>query len=116
MIRISEMVLAGHPDKYCDQVADAVIAECMKIDKDAYGQVEVSAWSDQVWLSGGICTETTLQKSIEEIVIDTGRSIGYTEGNWINAQNYKVTDTICKFVDDPRKWTAKVNDQAVVIG
>jgi len=116
MIRISEMVLAGHPDKYCDQVADAVIAECMNIDKDAYGQVEVSAWSDQVWLSGAICTETTLQKVIEEIVIETGRSIGYTEENWINAQRYIVTDTICKFVDDPRRWTDKVNDQAVLIG
>ena len=39
MIRISEAVLAGHPDKFCDQVADAVIAECMSVDKDAYGQV-----------------------------------------------------------------------------
>lgn len=116
MIRISEMVLAGHPDKYCDQVADAVIAECMNIDKDAYGQVEVSAWSDQVWLTGGICAGKALQKTIEEIVIETGRSIGYAEENWINVQNYKVTDTICKFVDDPRKWTAKVNDQSIVIG
>ena len=40
MIRISEMVFAGHPDKFCDQVADAIIAEAMKIDNNAYGQVE----------------------------------------------------------------------------
>jgi len=116
MIRISEMVLAGHPDKYCDQVADAVIAECMNIDKNAYGQVEASVWSDQIWLSGGICMKKPLQKTIEEIVIDTGTTIGYTGGNWINAQRYKVTDTVCKFIDDPRQWTTKVNDQAVVIG
>ena len=38
MIRISEMVLPGHPDKFCDQVADAVIAECVAIDPDAHGQ------------------------------------------------------------------------------
>ena len=42
MIRISEMVLAGHPDKFCDQVADAVISEAMEIDLDADGQVEIA--------------------------------------------------------------------------
>ena len=28
MIRMSEVVLPGHPDKFCDQVADAIVAEC----------------------------------------------------------------------------------------
>ncbi len=116
MIRISEMVLAGHPDKFCDQVADAVIAELMCIDRDAYGQVEVSVWDDQVWLSGGICTRTPMARTLEEIVIDTGTSIGYTAGNWIDAQRYRVTDTVCRLVGDPRQWSDKVNDQSVVIG
>ena len=38
----------GHPDKFCDQVADAAIAACVEADADAYGQVEVAVWSDQV--------------------------------------------------------------------
>lgn len=116
MIRISEMVLAGHPDKFCDQVADAVIAECMQVDWDAYAQVEVSTWSDQVWLSGGICTRNPLQKTIDEIVIETGISIGYIEDNCIDARRYQVTDTICRPTEDPRLWSDKVNDQCVVIG
>ena len=116
MIRISEMVLAGHPDKFCDQVADAVIAECVAVDTDAYGQVEVSTWSDRVWLSGGICTRTPLHKAIGEIVVETGIWVGYTEDNWVNARRYQVEDTICQTVDEPSRWTDKVNDQAVVIG
>ena len=116
MIRISEMVLAGHPDKFCDQVADAVIAEIMKIDVDAYGQVEVSTWSDQVWLSGGVCTRSPMKKTIKEIVTETGRAIGYTQDNHIDAQQYKVTDTVCQLVDEPRTWSDKVNDQTVIIG
>jgi S-adenosylmethionine synthetase len=116
MIRISEMVLAGHPDKFCDQIADAVIAEAMKVDRDAYGQVEVSTWSDEVWLSGGICTRRPMQKTIKDIVFETGRIIGYTEDNCIDAENYKVTDTVCRLVDEPRIWTDKVNDQSVIIG
>ena len=66
MIRVSEMVLPGHPDKFCDQVADAIIAECVAIDADAYGQVEVSTWSDHVWLSGGICTRKPLRRKPDE--------------------------------------------------
>jgi S-adenosylmethionine synthetase len=31
MIRMSEVVLPGHPDKFCDQVADAIVAECYHV-------------------------------------------------------------------------------------
>ncbi len=116
MIRVSEMVLPGHPDKFCDQVADAIIAECVKIDPDAYGQVEVSVWSDIVWLSGGICTRRPIKKTIPKIVLETGLAIGYISGNHIDASRYKVTSTICQRVGDPAQWSSEVNDQAVVIG
>ena len=67
MIRFSEVVLAGHPDKFCDAVADAVLAACYEADPEAYCQVEVSAWSDQVWMSGGIVTRAPLTRSLQEI-------------------------------------------------
>ena len=116
MIRISEMVLPGHPDKFCDQVADAVIAETVAIDPDAYGQVEVSTWSDQVWLSGGICTRRPLAKSMRDIVVETGLALGYVPGNHIDATRYKVTSTVCERIGDPTQWSRHVNDQSVVIG
>lgn len=116
MIRISEMVLPGHPDKFCDQVADAVIAACVKIDDDAYGQIEVSAWSDRVWLSGGICTRQPLGRPLRDIVVETGRAIGYTAGNYIDAEKYRIEDTVCQIVGNPLEWSEKVNDQSVVIG
>jgi S-adenosylmethionine synthetase len=49
---MSEAVLDGHPDRFCDQLADALIAEAYAVDPEAYGQIEVSAWSDLVWFSG----------------------------------------------------------------
>ena len=116
MIRVSEMVLPGHPDKFCDQVADAIIAECVAIDADAYGQVEVSTWSDQVWLSGGICTRRPLRRQLEEIVVETGLALGYAPGNHIDARRYKVTSIVCQLLDDPTRWSACVNDQSVVVG
>ena len=59
MIRMSEVVLPGHPDKFCDQVADAIVAECYQADPRAYCQAEMSVWSDQVFLTGGIVTRAT---------------------------------------------------------
>ncbi len=112
MIRVSEVVLPGHPDKFCDQVADAVIAECVAIDPDAYGQVEVSTWSDQVWLSGGVCTRRPLAKSMRDIVVETGLAFGYVPGNHIDATRYQVTSTVCERIGDPTQWSRHVNDQA----
>jgi S-adenosylmethionine synthetase len=110
------MVLPGHPDKFCDQIADAVIAECVKIDNDAYGQIEVAAWSDQIWLTGGISTRRPLEKPLRDIVIETGLSIGYVPGNHVDATRYHVTSTLCMDVGDPSRYTQHVNDQAIVIG
>ena len=56
MIRVSEFVLPGHPDKFCDAMAEAIIGEVLKVDADGYGQVEVAVWSDRVFLTGGVCT------------------------------------------------------------
>lgn len=116
MIRVSEFVLPGHPDKFCDAVADAIIAEVLKVDADGYGQVEVSVWSDQVFLTGGVCTRKPIPVDFADFVVATGIAIGYTAGNHIDARKYKVTDTVCRVIDDPAKWTANVNDQAICIG
>jgi S-adenosylmethionine synthetase len=35
MFFTSESVAEGHPDKLCDQISDAVLDECLKIDPEA---------------------------------------------------------------------------------
>jgi S-adenosylmethionine synthetase len=116
MIRLSEVVLPGHPDKFCDQVADAIVAECYAVDPRAYCQVEMSAWSDHVFLTGGIATREPLRRNLPDIVRATARAIGYVEPNAIVAERYQVHDTVCQHRVDPRTWTDHVNDQSIVIG
>jgi S-adenosylmethionine synthetase len=116
MIRVSEFVLPGHPDKFCDVVADAIIGEVLKVDADGYGQVEVSVWSDEVFLTGGVCTRRPIPVDFAEVVVATGIDIGYTDGNHIDARKYKVIDRVCRTIGDPTHWTAHVNDQAICIG
>ena len=116
MIRVSEMVLPGHPDKFCDQVADAIVEQCYRIDPQAYCQVEVTCWSDEVFLTGGIVTARPLEVALDEIVRQVGYEIGYVPGNAIDAGRYRVHDSVCKLVRDPTEWTRHVNDQNISVG
>jgi hypothetical protein len=44
MIQFAEAVLPGHPDKLCDRIADAIVAEALSVDPSAFAQIEVGVW------------------------------------------------------------------------
>jgi S-adenosylmethionine synthetase len=116
MIRVSEMVLPGHPDKVCDIIADAIVAEAYRADRHAYAQVEAGIWCDSIWLSGSVAASVVIEKQIDEIVRDTLNSIGLRGVNTIAANDYTITCNVGVTCEDPIPWTHHVNDQAVVIG
>lgn len=116
MIRLSEAVLPGHPDKFCDLVADAIVQEATRIDREAYAQVEVAVWSDQLWISGGVATRTPFEKPLAQIVIEAGQSIGLSRDNWIDAARYRIHSALCIETRDPTLWSSHVNDQSIVVG
>lgn len=115
MIRFSEMVLPGHPDKFCDQIADAIVARCEQADPDAYCQVEVVAWCDQVWISGGFTVRPDEDLDLDQIVREVVAQVGYRNAEG-GPRSFKVLDAACRHHEDPRIWTHKVNDQAICVG
>ena len=116
MIRVSEMVLPGHPDKFCDQVADAIVEQCYRVDSQAYCQVEMSCWGDEIFLTGAIVTEQPLATSLDDIVRQVGRQVGYVEGNAIDVNRYKIHNSVCLNIKRPSEWTRFVNDQSISVG
>ena len=40
MLFTSEQVSAGHPDKICDQISDAILTDCLKNDLNSRVAVE----------------------------------------------------------------------------
>jgi S-adenosylmethionine synthetase len=116
MIRCSEAVLNGHPDRFCDLVADRIIEEAYRYDEQAYGQVEVAVWSDRVWASGGIATRAPFSTDILDMIHEVGRKVGYRDGNHIDVSRYVLDNHICFVEGDPRQWTEHVNDQSIVTG
>lgn len=116
MRRYSEVVLNGHPDKFCDLVADRLIAEVCAIEPEAYAQVEVAVWSDVIFPSGCVATRASLDVPVQEVIRRAGRSIGYTPDNHIHVEQYQVLNHLCFIRQAPRHWTQHVNDQSIVNG
>ena len=71
----SEAVSEGHPDKVCDQISDAILTECLKVDKDAHVACEVMIGESKVVIGG----EITMNGSVDyaSIAKRVLKEIGY---------------------------------------
>ena len=116
MKRYSEVVLNGHPDKFCDLLADRIIRYAYEIDRNAYAQIEISIWSDNIFLTGSVVTINIFKIKLHKIILELGLEIGYSGRNFIDIKKYKIIDKICWITEPPKKWTDFVNDQSIVIG
>lgn len=76
----SESVTEGHPDKIADQIADAVLDECLR--QDAYSRVacEVLVNVGLVLVAGQITTKGYL--NIDKLVRQVVKDIGYTQAEY----------------------------------
>ena len=73
----SESVTEGHPDKVCDQIADAILDELISQDPKAHVAVEALATTGLVIVAGEITTKG--YADVQGIVRRTLQEIGYTK-------------------------------------
>ena len=95
----SESVSEGHPDKLCDQVSDAILDECLKLDKKAHVACETFATTGMVLVGGevSINDEAGAKLDIQKIVRSVVRDIGYTDEDYgISADSMAVLNVIHK--------------------
>lgn len=72
----SESVGEGHPDKLCDQISDAVLDACLKIDPDAKVACEATAKGNLYMTLGEITVKGEIK--YPDIVKEAVKSAGYT--------------------------------------
>jgi S-adenosylmethionine synthetase len=77
MLMTSESVTEGHPDKMCDQIADAILDEILTYDPSARVACEVTTTTGLVVIIGEI--STTHHVDYTKIARQTIREIGYTK-------------------------------------
>ncbi len=72
----SESVCAGHPDKICDKVSDAVLDEALKVDRYSRVAVETMVTKNFLAMAGEVTTKAKLNyKKIARLVV---KNLGYT--------------------------------------
>ena len=87
----SESVSAGHPDKVCDQISDAVLDAYLAEDPDSRVACETMIKNNMVYIAGEI---TSLgSPDLEPIVRQTINDIGY------NTDDYGFNGDTCKFTN-----------------
>ena len=75
----SESVTEGHPDKLCDQIADAILDEILLKDSDAHVACEVMITKGLVHVMGEISTSCYVD--IEKITRDVILDVGYNDSS-----------------------------------
>lgn len=85
----SESVMAGHPDKICDRISDAVLDALISKDKKAHVGCEVMVTSDLVMITGEVKSEVKV--NYEQIIRENIVDLGYdTDKYGFNGNNCKV--------------------------
>lgn len=89
----SESVTAGHPDKVCDQISDAILDACLSQDSDSRVACEIAINTDFVLVMGEITTKAIID--IPSIVRKTVQEIGYeTAEDGFDLQNAEIKVSI----------------------
>ena len=118
----SESVTCGHPDKVCDQIADAVLDDILANDPDAHVACEVTACTDEVHLMGEITSSYV--PDYEAIARKVIAEIGYTlpvvgfdaENVRIRVSIHTQSPDIARGVDRGAPEEAGAGDQGMMFG
>jgi S-adenosylmethionine synthetase len=76
----SESVCAGHPDKICDAISDAIVDAALAVDPHSHCGIETIAGANQIALFGEIKTKAKLD--YEVIARAVVKKLGYTNPAW----------------------------------
>ena len=111
MIFTSEQVSCGHPDKICDQIADAIVTECLKNDKSSRAAVECLIKDYDIVIAGEITS--SYSPDYDNIARDVLKRIGLED-----IEKYKVTVLVSKQSPDIAQGvdTGGAGDQGMVFG
>ena len=72
----AEAVRAGHPDKFCDQLADRLLDEHLKGDPNTRAAIEVMAADGKVLVAGEVTSKASVD--VERMLKQLCAEVGYT--------------------------------------
>jgi S-adenosylmethionine synthetase len=121
-LRPAEFVLPGHPDKLCDAIADALVAQARRRHPRALVGAEVAVHRNLVTLTGRIACPEAHKIDLTELVQDVYRTAGYGEDQdcpWNpDPKLLRVFSDLCldDLVEGEDSFRELSDDQAICIG
>ena len=95
----SESVSAGHPDKVCDQISDAILDAYLSADPESRVACETMIKNNLVFVAGEITS--TAKPNIEEIIRKTIIGIGYDDDSLgFNGSNCEIKNLLSQQSSD----------------
>ena len=116
----AESVRAGHPDKFCDQVADAILDAHLRQDPNARIAAEVFATAGKIIVGGEVTSKATV--SYDKIVAGVINRIGYTMEDLCENPHGLLDLEVCLHEQSPdisaavSKAELGAGDQGIVVG
>ena len=108
----SESVTAGHPDKICDQISDAILDEALRQDVNSKMAVECTIKDNFILIYGE--ANTTANIPYENIAKEVVRSIGYVGDFEVCLKVSKQSSEISNAVENNEELGA--GDQGIIFG
>lgn len=118
----SESVTEGHPDKVCDQISDAIVDECLKVDPNSRCAVETMVKNNDVYIVGEVSTKANIE--YDKIARKVIEDIGYIKAEYgFDNKTCKITvdisnqsSDIAQGVDRSSKLEQGAGDQGMMFG
>ena len=107
----TEQISKYHPDKFADQISDAILTECLSQDRNSHCGIETMVKDNTVVLGGEITTNAVVDYI--EIVRRVAAKLGYTVDSVINLIG-KQSQEINAAVTSEKKIGA--GDQGIMFG
>lgn len=122
----AEAVTEGHPDKVCDQIADAILDDCLRNDETSRVACEVLATKGTILVAGEITSSH--EPDVFGIIRSVMEGIGYpAQGiamdTLVHRQSPDIAGAVTRskearegLCENQSDWTVGAGDQGIMIG
>lgn len=122
----AEAVTEGHPDKVCDQIADATLDVCLKNDENSKVACEVLATKGNIIVAGEITS--TYEPDVFGVIQKVLSEVGYSSeeiamDTFVHQQSPDIANAVREskgkregLPENKEEWFYGAGDQGVMIG
>ena len=110
----SESVTEGHPDKFCDQVADAILDSFLKQDSNSRVAVEVMASLGMIVVAGEVTSRGHVD--VQGVVQNIIKKVGYVDSFGILTSIHSQSPDISRGVTQKKPEQIGAGDQGIMYG